>query len=277
MLPDLAQSWQASNDNMAYVFTLRAGLTWSDGTPLTADHVRQSILCSLAPDMGAGYAYLLYNIRNAETYNSGQVSDPNQVGITVSDSGLPAEPQGTYELELQYSDLERGLVVEDSLALYYWDGTEWVKEPSSNVDGDENVLNASPSHFSLWAVLGETYTTYLPAVGHSEDTTAPVVVATNPAHGAAGVSRDLRSVSLTFDEPVQYSWSLSSSGGFPLSNQTEVDHDSATYTFTFTRDTTNPLPAGARLEFIVNQDGDGFADANGNPAPTTTFGFTTAD
>jgi peptide/nickel transport system substrate-binding protein len=37
--PVLAESWEISEDKLRYVFTLRQGLKWSDGKPLTADDV----------------------------------------------------------------------------------------------------------------------------------------------------------------------------------------------------------------------------------------------
>ncbi|MDJ0696130.1 ABC transporter substrate-binding protein [Mastigocoleus sp. MO_188.B34] len=37
--PGLAESWEMSEDSLRYVFTLRSGLKWSDGKPLTADDV----------------------------------------------------------------------------------------------------------------------------------------------------------------------------------------------------------------------------------------------
>jgi peptide/nickel transport system substrate-binding protein len=37
--PGLAESWEVSNDGKTYTYTLRDGLTWSDGTPLTAEDV----------------------------------------------------------------------------------------------------------------------------------------------------------------------------------------------------------------------------------------------
>ena len=37
--PALAESWQISEDKLRFVFTLREGLKWSDGEPLTADDV----------------------------------------------------------------------------------------------------------------------------------------------------------------------------------------------------------------------------------------------
>ncbi|HEY9668684.1 MAG TPA: ABC transporter substrate-binding protein, partial [Coleofasciculaceae cyanobacterium] len=39
MEPALAESWTRSDDNLRIVFTLREGLKWSDGAPLTADDV----------------------------------------------------------------------------------------------------------------------------------------------------------------------------------------------------------------------------------------------
>ena len=37
--PGLAESWESSNAGKTYTYTLRDGLTWSDGEPLTADDV----------------------------------------------------------------------------------------------------------------------------------------------------------------------------------------------------------------------------------------------
>lgn len=37
--PGLAESWVASDDGLTYTYTLREGLRWSDGEPLTADDV----------------------------------------------------------------------------------------------------------------------------------------------------------------------------------------------------------------------------------------------
>jgi len=39
VIPGLAESWEASDDGLTYTYTLREGLTWSDGEPLTSDDV----------------------------------------------------------------------------------------------------------------------------------------------------------------------------------------------------------------------------------------------
>ena len=40
--PDLAKSWQVSEDHLTWTFILREGILWSDGTPLTVDDVEFS-------------------------------------------------------------------------------------------------------------------------------------------------------------------------------------------------------------------------------------------
>ena len=42
-IPGLAESWVPSNGGKTYTYTLREGLKWSDGTPLTADDVAYTI------------------------------------------------------------------------------------------------------------------------------------------------------------------------------------------------------------------------------------------
>jgi peptide/nickel transport system substrate-binding protein len=39
VIPGLAESWEGSDDGLTYTYTLREGLQWSDGEPLTADDV----------------------------------------------------------------------------------------------------------------------------------------------------------------------------------------------------------------------------------------------
>src|SRR5258708_39029003 len=41
--PDLAESWKVSDDALTYTFKLRAGLKFSDGTPLSAKDVKFSL------------------------------------------------------------------------------------------------------------------------------------------------------------------------------------------------------------------------------------------
>ena len=42
IVPDLAESWEISEDGLTYTFRLREGVTFHDGTPLTAEAVKKS-------------------------------------------------------------------------------------------------------------------------------------------------------------------------------------------------------------------------------------------
>jgi peptide/nickel transport system substrate-binding protein len=42
-IPGLAESWKGSEDGRTYTYTLREGLQWSDGTPLTAEDIAYTI------------------------------------------------------------------------------------------------------------------------------------------------------------------------------------------------------------------------------------------
>ena len=85
-LPKLATSWDMSPDAKVFTFTLRSGVTWTDGNPVTAQDVRYGILRSLALDPAGEWAYPLWIIQNAEGYSNGSITDPNLVGVTVLDN-----------------------------------------------------------------------------------------------------------------------------------------------------------------------------------------------
>ena len=90
-----------------------------------------------------------------------------EVTAVYSNTDQSAQPTKPYTLTVQYTDQEKGPAIEDTLALYYWDGSQWMKEPSSVVDLASNTVTATPNHFSVWAVLGETHRMYLPLVRKS--------------------------------------------------------------------------------------------------------------
>lgn len=51
VIPNLAKSWEISEDNLRYTFHLRRGVCWSDGQPFTADDVVFTWQCFFAPQI----------------------------------------------------------------------------------------------------------------------------------------------------------------------------------------------------------------------------------
>jgi hypothetical protein len=68
-----------------------------------------------------------------------------------------------YTMTIDYYPSQANGLNEDSLAIYWWNGTSWQMEPTSQVDATANTVSATPDHFSLFAVLGSNKT-YLPQV-----------------------------------------------------------------------------------------------------------------
>jgi len=89
LLPALADRWTTGRDasGRRYVFHLRPGVKFHDGTPLTAAAVRASMLRVLSPATKGGRPWPLYPIAGAEAYAAGRAGDVS--GITVlGDSAL---------------------------------------------------------------------------------------------------------------------------------------------------------------------------------------------
>src|SRR5216117_1191108 len=83
LLPALADRWTAGQDGSGsrYLFHLRPGVTFHDGTALTAAAVRASLLRVLSPATKGGRPWPLYPIAGAEAYAAGRAADVS--GITV--------------------------------------------------------------------------------------------------------------------------------------------------------------------------------------------------
>jgi len=83
--PGVAESWDVSDDGLTYVFHLRAGVTWSDGVPVTAKDFYASFRRMLSPQLGSDNSDQLYDVVNAEAYHKGRLQDFSQVGFRVID------------------------------------------------------------------------------------------------------------------------------------------------------------------------------------------------
>ena len=71
--PALAESWRVEDDGRRVVFTLRDGLTFSDGSPLGAADVRRSWLRVLDPAAPSPLSSLLDDVEGAAAYTRGEV------------------------------------------------------------------------------------------------------------------------------------------------------------------------------------------------------------
>jgi oligopeptide transport system substrate-binding protein len=83
-IPGMAESWEVSEDGLAWTFHLREA-TWSDGVPVTADDFVFSFRRILDPETIAQYASILYPFKNAQAINRGELP-PDQLGAHAIDA-----------------------------------------------------------------------------------------------------------------------------------------------------------------------------------------------
>jgi oligopeptide transport system substrate-binding protein len=79
-----AESWTANEDFTQYTFTLRQGMTWSDGTPLNANDFVYSWQRVLDPDLISQYVSAMFPIKNGEAISNGEM-DFTELGVTALD------------------------------------------------------------------------------------------------------------------------------------------------------------------------------------------------
>ncbi|MEP7456265.1 peptide ABC transporter substrate-binding protein [Phyllobacterium sp. SB3] len=93
IVPGAAESWSLSDDGIVYTFKINESANRSDGSPVTADDFVFSLSRVEDPGTAAGYANILYPIKNAEKVNKGEAK--------VEELGLKAIDAKTLEITLE--------------------------------------------------------------------------------------------------------------------------------------------------------------------------------
>jgi len=81
--PELAESYTVSEDNLTYVFTLREGLKWSDGSDFFASDVKKSWDRAASAELGADYGFLYMMIEGYDDGALNVVADDAARTLTV--------------------------------------------------------------------------------------------------------------------------------------------------------------------------------------------------
>jgi peptide/nickel transport system substrate-binding protein len=83
IVPELAESWDISDDYLAYTFHLRQGVQFHDGSPFTAEDVKYSWEVYAHPDSASGHSGSLKNLVGAEAFQTGEAEEIS--GLMVID------------------------------------------------------------------------------------------------------------------------------------------------------------------------------------------------
>lgn len=88
-VPDMAESVDISEDGLDYTFTLRDGVTWSNGDPVTSQDFKYAWLRAIDPETGSQYSYIITTfVKGAAEFNSDEGSADDVAVETPDDKTL---------------------------------------------------------------------------------------------------------------------------------------------------------------------------------------------
>jgi len=155
IVPGAAETWDLSDDGLTYTFKLRGDAKWSDGSPVTAEDFAFSFRRVEDPKTAAGYANILYPIKNAEKVNKGE-AQPTDLGVKAVDEKtleITLERPTPFFLEL----LAHQTALPVSKASVEKNGADFVKPGTmvsngafklvSHVPNDNLVVDKNPNYW----------------------------------------------------------------------------------------------------------------------------------
>ncbi len=149
-VPELATSWDVSDDGLVYTFHIAEDATWSNGTPVTANDFVYGWQRLDAPDTASEYAFILDTIHvvNAAEVNAGEKP--------VEELGVKAVDDKTFEVTLTLPcDFLLGLMAFPSFfplnqEFFEAQGDQFALSP-------ENMIYCGPYNMTGWE-QGNAYT-----------------------------------------------------------------------------------------------------------------------
>ncbi len=167
--PDLAESWDISDDGLTYTFHLRDGLKWSNGTALTANDFVYGWQRLVDPDTASEYNFIMSTIcvENAAEIVDG-TKDKSELGVEATDDktfvvhltqpctflmGLMAFPS-FFPLNQEFYEAEGdqfSLSTSDLIYCGPYTMTDWQA-------GNEYTFTKNPDYWNADAITNETVT-----------------------------------------------------------------------------------------------------------------------
>ena len=164
-VPAAAESWDFDQAQTQITFHLRAGLTYSDGSPLTAENFRYAIERACDSNTAGGYQAILFDITGCQAFAKTNPTDSAAFAAARAALGVKAPDARTLVIQLTHpasyfvtiASLPVFFPVQE--ALIKKGGEGWWKDPADQVgngpfkitriDPDQRITLAANDHY--WA------------------------------------------------------------------------------------------------------------------------------
>ena len=144
VVPGLAESWDISDDGQTITFHLKDGITYSDGTPITADDFVFSWKRLIDPREAAGYSYVMADVKGGEDLLTVDTETATDADITalLDAFGVAAPDDKTFVVTLARP-----------AAYFVYIATLWVTVPQQegfNFGEAEGYMSSGPMKMTEW-------------------------------------------------------------------------------------------------------------------------------
>jgi len=144
-VPNLAESWDISQDGKTVTFHLRQDGKWTNGDPVTAHDFEYSWKRTISPELAADYAYQFYGIVGAQEYNgckSNCAALKDKVGIKATDD---------YTLQVQLTSPQPWFVQQVAHHSFLAVNKKAVDQFGAKWTEAANIVTDGPFKLTKWA------------------------------------------------------------------------------------------------------------------------------
>ncbi|MEO8245683.1 MAG: peptide ABC transporter substrate-binding protein [Chloroflexota bacterium] len=144
VVPGLAEGWVISDDGQQITFTLKDGITYSDGTPITADDFVYSWKRLIDPREAAGYSYVMADVAGGEDLLGvdTETATDDEIDALLDAFGVSAPDESTFVVDLARP-----------ASYFVYIATLWVTVPQhegSEFGDAEGYLSSGPMAMTSW-------------------------------------------------------------------------------------------------------------------------------
>ncbi|MGH7823608.1 MAG: peptide ABC transporter substrate-binding protein [Candidatus Binatia bacterium] len=139
--PVIAKSWQLYAGGRRIVFELRDDVFWSDGVKVRARDFEYSWKRLLDPKTASEYAYILFDIVNAQEYHEGKITDSAAVGVRAIDD---------FKLEVQLKHPASYFLSITTFEVTFPQRQDVIEKFRANWTDPENIVTNGPFLLASW-------------------------------------------------------------------------------------------------------------------------------